>query len=474
MKFLLSYLENTVSLQSDSKNNRARKAALALISILVVIAGMLWSVMYLALGYNAPFAIALISTLFIGSNLAAFFIHKRFEIFLQIQLLFILLLPSALQWSLGGYANSGSVIVWSFLAPLGSIIFSGLKKSYLWLGAFLLLLFTSTFMDIYLHLNITSPQQLHTLLFFTMNIGAVLIVFFLVLVYFFGELEKATFAVEEKKNQLESLAGKLAKYLSPQVYASIFSGKQNVNIETYRRRLTVFFSDIVGFTDITDNLESESLTELLNDYLNEMANITLKYGGTIDKFMGDAIMVFFGDPESQGIKEDAYACISMAIEMREKMKYLRDKWHSHGIAEPLHIRMGINSGYCTVGNFGSEDRIDYTIVGGQVNLASRLESNATPDQILISDETYLLINDRIHCEKMNSIQVKGITKPVQTYQVIDHIHRSDINQSDIFRKHGQGYLISLDFDKISTAEKEYLEKVFSQALSTVVNTKKVQ
>jgi adenylate cyclase len=93
---------------------------------------------------------------------------------------------------------------------------------------------------------------------------------------------------------------KLSKYLSPQVYASIFSGEKNVKIEAYRKKLTVFFSDIKGFTELTNRLEPEDLSSLLNSYLNEMSKIAVKYGGTIDKFVGDAILIFFGDPETKG------------------------------------------------------------------------------------------------------------------------------------------------------------------------------
>jgi len=467
VKVLLNYLEKNVTLENDSKHEKAIKASLALISTLIFSAGILWSLMYLYLGYEKAYYTAIISTLFIGVNLFTFLKFKKFGMFLNLQLFFILMLPCCLQWSLGGFSKSGVVIIWAFLAPLGAVIFRGLKRSLPWLLAFGVLLLFSSIMNNYFENNIMQPVMTHELLFFTMNIGVVLIIFFLVLAYFFNQLDKASLSLAEKKNQLESLAGKLAKYLSPQVYASIFTGKQNVNIETYRRKLTVFFSDIVGFTDITDNLESESLTELLNDYLNEMAQISLKYGGTIDKFMGDAIMIFFGDPETRGIEEDAYACVSMAIEMREKMKHLRVKWNANGISEPLHIRMGINSGYCTVGNFGSDDRIDYTIVGGQVNLASRLESHAVSDQILISDETYLLIKDKIRCERMDTLQVKGINKPVQTYQILDKYLDVENTNADILHQRGPGYLISLDFDNITDDEKSSLRTILNKALHNI-------
>ncbi|MGK0290220.1 MAG: adenylate cyclase, partial [bacterium] len=202
---------------------------------------------------------------------------------------------------------------------------------------------------------------------------------------------KTHLELHAKEQLLENLSSKLSKYLSPQVYDSIFSGKKDVKLESYRKELTIFFSDIQGFTSLTDSMESEALTELLNQYLNEMSEIALKYGGTLDKFIGDAIMIFFGDPETKGMQEDALTCARMAIEMRKRMEELRSEWITKGVDVPLHIRIGINTGYCTVGNFGSESRLDYTIIGGQVNLASRLETNAEPDQILISHRTYTLI-----------------------------------------------------------------------------------
>ena len=232
------------------------------------------------------------------------------------------------------------------------------------------------------------------------------------------KLNKKTQKLEESNQQLVSLSKKLAKYLSPEVYNSIFTGEKEVKLETNRKKLTVFFSDIKGFTTLTDTMEAEALAMLLNSYLKDMAEVAAHYGGTIDKFVGDAIMVFFGDPKSRGEKQDAIACVMMAIEMREHLKYLREKWINQGISEPLHIRIGINTGYCTVGNFGSENRMDYTIIGGQVNLASRLESNADTDQILISHETFALVQDTIICESKGEITVKGISRPVKTYQVI--------------------------------------------------------
>src|SRR5918994_938680 len=165
-------------------------------------------------------------------------------------------------------------------------------------------------------------------------------------------------------------------------------------------------------------MESEDLTQLLNHYLTEMSKIASQYGATIDKYVGDAIMMFFGDPESRGVKEDALACVKMALAMQERVGELAELWRDMGIETPLRCRIGIHTGYCTVGNFGSEDRMDYTMVGSTVNLASRLEHEAPPGGVLISYETFAHVKNELHCEERGRIQVKGIAHPIATYGVV--------------------------------------------------------
>jgi adenylate cyclase len=210
------------------------------------------------------------------------------------------------------------------------------------------------------------------------------------------------------RQKLENLASKLSRYLSPEVYASIFSGERDVKIETRPRPLTVFFSDIVGFTAKTESLGDQELTLWLNRYLDEMAQIAARHGGTLDKFIGDAVMVFFGDPRTVGKEGDAVKCVRMAKEMLAAAK-------AHDIA----IRIGINSGECTVGNFGSETQMDYTIIGAVVNAASRLQSASEPGRILISQATHRLIKTEIDCEERGPVQLKGIQEALMTWWIKD-------------------------------------------------------
>jgi class 3 adenylate cyclase len=156
-----------------------------------------------------------------------------------------------------------------------------------------------------------------------------------------------------------------------------------------------------------------------------MSGIAVRFGGTIDKIMGDSIMVFFGDPVSRGVQNDAISCVSMAIAMRKAMEKLQQRWQSAGIKEIPSLRMGINTGLCKVGNFGTEHHLNYTLLGRSVNLASRLESAACDEEILISLSTYELVKHSIDCTNRGEIAVKGFSKPVIAYSVIDMIKQEN-------------------------------------------------
>jgi class 3 adenylate cyclase/HAMP domain-containing protein len=262
------------------------------------------------------------------------------------------------------------------------------------------------------------------------------------------ELKQREEELAEKSSSMEQLSNQISKYLSPQVYESIFTGKREVKVASHRRKLSIFFSDIAGFTETADQLESEDLTKLLNHYLTEMSDIATEYGATIDKYVGDAIVIFFGDPESKGIKEDALACVKMAIAMRERLTELQGIWRDSGISKPLQCRIGINTGFCTVGNFGSEARMDYTIIGSGVNLASRLEGAATPGEILVSHETYALVIDEILCDSAGMIELKGISHPVETYRVVN-LYTNLQRDREVIREDLPYFNLEIDLDKLS-------------------------
>ncbi len=262
---------------------------------------------------------------------------------------------------------------------------------------------------------------------------------------------------------LAAISMKIAKYLSPQVYKSIFSGQKDVTIATERKKLTIFFSDIKDFTEIAEQLQPEDLTALLNEYFTEMSNIALRHGATVDKFIGDAILAFFGDPETKGVAEDARACITMAVDMQRRLERLTVDWRNRGIEQPFRTRMGINTGYCNVGNFGSEDRMDYTIIGAEANLAARLQSIAEPGGICISYETYALVRDIVRAHPLEPIAMKGISRDVVPYSVEGLLEEFG-QRTEVISEHATGLDIFLDLEAMDDAAAHQARRRLAQAL----------
>jgi adenylate cyclase len=265
---------------------------------------------------------------------------------------------------------------------------------------------------------------------------------------------------------LTAISTKLAKYLSPQLYTSIFSGQKDVVIATERKKLTIFFSDLVEFTATTERLQPEELTALLNEYLTEMATIAIQHGGTVDKFIGDAMLVFFGDPESQGAVEDAKACLAMALQVRHRVAELNAQWRRYGVEHPCRVRMGINTGFCNVGNFGSPERMDYTIIGAEANLAARLQSIAEPGGIVISYETYALVRDLVRARPLPAITVKGISRAIMPYAVeglLDDVGR----HGPIISEHTTGLDLFLDPAVVDAETAERVRHVLQEALTAL-------
>jgi len=276
--------------------------------------------------------------------------------------------------------------------------------------------------------------------------------------------------IEEKTKRLENIANRLSKYLSPQVYKSIFdeeeSGKKTK--ENYvRKNLTIFFSDIVNFTDLSDSLEAEKLALILNNYLSEMSLIAINSNATIDKFIGDAILSFHGAPETLGDENDAINCISMALEMKERVKELQSFWIRQGVKGGLKVRYGISSGFANVGDFGSSVMSDYTAIGSSVNLASRLQSIAPENEIIISDTTYNLVKNQINCEEYEEITPKGFVRPVKTYKVIDFKNKKNSKTKKSYSKKGNHVDIQIfDSSDMKAAMKELkkLQEDFSKEI----------
>ena len=338
-----------------------------------------------------------------------------------------------------------------------------LRASWFTMLAMSLLFTTSLYFTCYL-LGIESivfkPNPMHVSVISGVSLGIYLslVLFYFRRQLFMIKIEKRL--ADEQTNKYLTLANKLARYAPTQLWQSIARGESEAKIDNKRKKLTIFFSDIQGFTELSEQLLPDDLAFILNDYFEHMTDIARRYGGTVDKYMGDAILIFFGDPESNGVKEDATSCVNMAIAMLNEMKILRERWKRLGYIG-LHVRIGINTGYCHVGNFGTRSRMSYTIVGRDANLAARLQTAAEVDQILISESTYQFVKDSFTCIKKGDLTLKGLSEPVPTWQIIgkQQAQRASHRWLDYEL---QGFNLQLDLNEIKPYESAEAIKILEQ------------
>ncbi len=218
--------------------------------------------------------------------------------------------------------------------------------------------------------------------------------------------------LEEQKSKLY-IRARMSNYFAPSLLNKILKNhKEFGTVE--KKELTILFSDIAGFTAWSSRTEATEIHHTLNEYFEEMAKIVFKYEGTIDKYMGDGLMVFFGDPVYN--EDHPLLAVNAAREMQEKTRELRERWEPAGRL-PVHIRIGINTGEVVVGNMGSSSRMDYTVIGSNVNLAQRLESNSELDGILVTDRVRELLKGRVQITSVGSIQAKGFAEPISVFSV---------------------------------------------------------
>lgn len=262
-----------------------------------------------------------------------------------------------------------------------------------------------------------------------------------------GIVQAAKEEAEKQQQLLQKASDRLSKYLSPQICEQIFSDVE-FDTGTGRKKLTIFFSDIVNFTSITESMEAEELSGFLNFYLTNMCEIALKYGGTIDKFIGDSVMIFFGDPQSNGPEQDALACCNMGLEMLAFVEKNEELFKEQfNFPEKLEIRIGVHSGVCSVGNFGSDQRLDYTVIGRAVNVAARLEQAAPKNSMLFSNSTKSLLGDTFQVSDSIEVKAKGIDRPI-----IGYILTNQVSKRSLVTVKEEG--ISLKFDPSIVDKKE--------------------
>ena len=224
-------------------------------------------------------------------------------------------------------------------------------------------------------------------------------------------------SLNEQIREEERMLQRLERYFSPQVIETILKGGVGTKDDIMEPRdltATILFTDIVGFTHLSEQMPPREINTILNQHLHRLGDIVFQYGGTLDKYLGDGLMAVFGAPVEK--EDDAERAIRAAKEMREGLGGMMDET---GTGRQLDIRIGINTGRVVAGNIGSPNRVDYTVIGDPVNVASRLESIAEPNQILIGEETYRHVQERFNIRKVGSKKVKGKGTEIMVYEVID-------------------------------------------------------
>ena len=232
--------------------------------------------------------------------------------------------------------------------------------------------------------------------------------------YIFKPFEAEVFIHSIQRNLEHYRMEQLKNFISPQVVDLIMAGKMSYDFSPHRAELTILFSDIRGFTPLSDELEAEELVSIINEYLTEMTEIIFQHSGTIDKYLGDGIMAFFGAPVPD--EKHPENAVRAALGMQAKLNELKVKWLGDAQRE-LGVGIGITTGYVTVGSFGPEIRKDYTVIGKNVNMAARLEGVAEMGQVLISPRMYSRVQDLFETESLGQRQLKGRATPMMVYNV---------------------------------------------------------
>ncbi len=225
-------------------------------------------------------------------------------------------------------------------------------------------------------------------------------------------------------NQMAELVrqGELVNFLPATVAREVMSGQISGKGQTtfQRQKVTVLFIDIVGFTELTGRLDPALLAELLNEYLREITAVAISHNGTVDKFIGDAVMVLFGAPQEQEDRAQSWYAISAGLEMLQAIEHLNFIWESR-LPRRLQVRVGINTGYCTTGVFGNEMLQSYTAVGSAVNIAARLQSTAEPNSLLCSRATFEHVQERVYYREVGPLNLKGVNHIVEGFQILDTV-----------------------------------------------------
>lgn len=401
---VLHAIEERVAVAGDSDDEQLQKAILVLSVALITTAGFVWSASYalLELWRSALFPLAY-SVLSIV-NTAWFFSSRHYQVFRTVQIAFILVIPVALQWSLGGFVASGAVILWALLAPVGALLFAGVNASIRWFVAYAMLIVLSSLIDVRLGGDATEVAPVVTATFFAMNVTAVSAVMFLLLRYYVGESRKAN---ERSERLIDNML--------PRAIARRLKSGESIIADRFNE-VTIVFGDIVGFTPISEQLTPEQVVVTMNDLYTAFDDMAAQFGLEKLRTMGDSYVVAAGLPDPRS--DHALAGAEMALRMLDEL----DEHRIEGVG-PLQMRIGIHSGSVVAGVIGTA-KLTYDMWGDSVNVASRMESHGSPGRIHVSEPVYRALHDRYLFEPRGILDIKGKGE-MATYFLIGRQDRKD-------------------------------------------------
>jgi adenylate cyclase len=374
-------------LPDDSEELRLRKSVLVMSATLMGSLAFVWVITYAVLGLWLPAAIPFVYQLASATSIAVFARTKRYVLFRRSQLLMSLLLPFALQWSLGGFENSSAVSLWAVTSPLGALMFAGPRQSVPWFGAFIGLLAFSAFIDPTLAENAPDVPQGVIVTFFALTIAGVATTAYLLLQYFVQARE-----LERQKSE------RLLLNVLPAPVAARLKEREEVIADDFEA-VTILFADLVGFTPLAARLPAAELVSLLDNIFARWDHLAEQHGAEKIKTIGDAYMVAAGIPTPR--PDHAEAIARMALAMGREVEACATE-----AGEDLAVRIGIDTGPVIAGVIG-QAKFSYDLWGDPVNTASRMESHADPGTIQVTEHVREALGDRFELEARGTVDVKG-------------------------------------------------------------------
>ena len=395
----------------DSEEEKLEHHFLIYMGLMMGLGGIIWGSIS---AYYRLFTLSVIPygyTALTICNFTYFYFSKNFRLVRFIQVLFSLVLPFAFQWGMGGFIPSGAIMLWAMTALIASLTFQDIKLSLRWLVAYLIFTIFSGLIDSVVNeFGIEASPQITTL-FFVINIAIISAIVFGLNIYLLAKREEARAKLAEMASLLKKMFG---RYLSTEVMNSLIENPSALELGGERRRVTIMMTDLRGFTALSERLEPEQVVQMLNTYFEVMMDLVLKYNGTINEIIGDALLIIFGAP--QDMPDRAQRAIACAIEMQNAMEEVNAQNSAGGLPE-LAMGIGLNETEVIVGNIGSSKRSKYAVVGSGVNMTSRIESYTVGGQILISESVCQEAGQVLRIDAQQDVFPKGAETPLRIYEV---------------------------------------------------------